>query len=150
LISGGKEQRFAAANISRDTGSLRLRDGLGYTRKEFSHLNEPPGFGELREWLSGIRISAWSSRSRRPWSVPPPRSPPRAEESPTASGRGRSGSRNWLAEPWKIRGEDDWAIIVAYNEWLRQKPADRRTDAGRSVGATDMPFRWCLLLSLRA
>ena len=56
----------------------------------------------------------------------------------------------WLAEPWKIGGGDGWTIIVADNEWLREKLADRRIDEGHSVWVTDLPFRGNPLPFVRA
>jgi len=62
----------------------------------------------------------------------------------------RCGGRNWLAEPWKVGGEDGWTILVADNEWLREKLADRRIDEGHSVWVTDLPFRGSPLPFIRA
>ena len=56
----------------------------------------------------------------------------------------------WIAEPWKIGGEDGWTIIVADNEWLREQLADRRLDKGYSVWLTDLPFRGNPLPFVRA
>lgn len=57
---------------------------------------------------------------------------------------------NWLAEPWRIGGEEGWTIIVADNGWLREKLADRRIDEGHSVWVTDLPFRGNPLPFIRA
>jgi len=62
----------------------------------------------------------------------------------------RCGGRNWLAEPRKFGGEDGWTILVADNEWLREKLADRRIDEGHSVWVTDLPFRGSPLPIVRA
>ncbi len=62
----------------------------------------------------------------------------------------RCSGRNWLAEPWKIGGEDGWTIMVADNEWLRENLADRRMDEGHSVWVTDLPFRGNPLPFIRA
>jgi hypothetical protein len=49
---------------------------------------------------------------------------------------------SWLAEPWKMGGEDGWTLIVSSNEWLERMLGDRKVTKGYSLWLTDLPVRF--------